>query len=209
MTAADILKIVGTVAVTQVVIDVLANRWVFNTESYDRLCRALLRAQTLEAKARASKATNAEKHAKKLGKHVTEREALAALVAKKHATPAMGGSVAFLILYRILSAEHAGKVVAVLPFVPFRLLRRITLRGLDFGPEGAAAVAGAERACAFAFVYMLAAASAKFIVHKLLARKPPPGADGGFETMMEAPQSKAVMRSFGMDPDEFLKGKEL
>ena len=65
MTAADILKIVGTVAVTQVVIDVLANRWVFNTESYDRLCRALLRAQTLEAKARASKATNAEKHAKK------------------------------------------------------------------------------------------------------------------------------------------------
>ena len=136
MTAADILKIVGTVAVTQVVIDVLANRWVFNTESYDRLCRALLRAQTLEAKARASKATNAEKHAKKLGRHVTEREALAALVAKKHATPAMGGSVAFLILYRILSAEHAGKVVAVLPFVPFRLLRRITLRGLDFGPEG-------------------------------------------------------------------------
>ena len=36
----------------------------------------------------------------------------------------------------------------------------------------------------------------------MFGTKPPPGADDGIGTLMEAPRHQQVMRNFGVDPDE-------
>lgn len=167
-----------------------------------------------------------DKEAKKLLRENEELSSLAAEVARRHTMANFYPSIAFLILYRILAAEYSGKVVALLPFKPFHLLQRITFRGMseltaeevqslwmqsEGGPDatipGASApmspdVSSATQACAFAFIYLLCSLSVKIIVNMAFATKPPPGADDGVGTLMEAPQSQKLMKNFGVDAAE-------
>mmetsp|Transcript_6357 Transcript_6357/g.13848 ORF Transcript_6357/g.13848 Transcript_6357/m.13848 type:complete len:223 (-) Transcript_6357:714-1382(-) len=220
MTANEILKIAATVAIVQAVCDLLTNKYVFSSEDYERVVSRLRRAETLRDKAANSKGTNADKHAKRLAKAEDERAAVAAEVARRHTMPTMITSVVFLMLWKILGSEHHGKIVAVLPFQPFGFLQRLTLKGLDISeevlnlPRTAVAnargemvvpVSAVSQACSFAFIYVLCSLSVKFVVNKLLSKKPPVGADGGLTDLLGNPQLQRSLKTFGIDVDELKK----
>ena len=155
MTAPEILNVITTVAVTQIVVD-LSSRWmVFSGDPYKRAVASLERAESRRDKLVASCDTlpSTEKQSKKLTRYKEDVHDAAGDVARRHAVPGFFGSVIFLILYRVLSTEHVGKVIGVLPFVPFRLMRRLTLRGLNVlsTPEEGAEY-NVYQACSFLFV---------------------------------------------------------
>lgn len=156
----------------------------------------------------------ADKEAKKMQRDDEEMSALAADVAKRHTTGNFYPSIAFLILYRILAAEYAGKVVALLPFQPFNFLQKITFRGMStvavkdvhalWVESGSVSpdVSSASQACAFAFIYCLCSLSVKMMVNMAFGTKPPPGADQGVGTLIESPQSQKMMKKFGLDAED-------
>lgn len=203
MTASDILNIVTTVAVTQIVID-LTSRWlVFSKEPYQRAVGSLQRAQGRRDKLAASLDTpqKQEKNAKKLERLQEDCSDAASQVARRHTVPGFFGSLVFLMLFRVLSTEYSGKVICVLPFVPPRLLRKLTLRGLNVTGVVAGSEYNVYQACSFLFIYILCTLSIKYFVHLLVGVNPPKGADGGLSTIIESPGNKKMMRSLGVDPD--------
>jgi hypothetical protein len=137
-------------------------------------------------------------------------------VARRRIVTELGTFVVFLILARILGMEYKGKIVGLLPFHPFRLLRRVTMRGLDptfVLPESileakAARVTSSAQVCGFLFIYILCTGSVKFLVSKLLGEKAPDGADKGLDTLLDAPQSQKLLESVGVDVQEFKEIKK-
>lgn len=206
MTAPEILNVITTVAVTQIVVD-LSSRWmVFGGDPYKRAVASLERAESRRDKLVASCDTPAkqEKQSKKLARYKEDVHDAAGDVARRHAVPGFFGSVIFLILYRVLSTEHVGKVIGVMPFVPFRLMRRLTLRGLSVSTPEEGAEYNVYQACSFLFVYILCTVSVKFYVHKLVGVSPPKQAEGGFMTILDSPSNQRMLKSLGIDTD-FLK----
>jgi len=247
MTVSDIGKIVFAVASTEFLTCILSRRLIFQSESYTKLVNSFERAKVRRDKTDTSVAAkktarekqsqqksqkSVEKDAKKLQRENEELSGFAAEVARRHTMAAFYSSIAFLILYRILAAEYAGKVVALLPFEPFRLLRRITFRGLsdwtatevhshwmqsEGGPEATTPgenaslspdVTSAAQACAFAFIYILCSLSVKMMVNMAFGTKPPPGADDGVGTLIDAPQSQKMMKNFGLDANEVKEARK-
>eukprot|EP00581_Thalassiosira_minuscula_P015571 CAMPEP_0183729816 /NCGR_PEP_ID=MMETSP0737-20130205/31300_1 /TAXON_ID=385413 /ORGANISM="Thalassiosira miniscula, Strain CCMP1093" /LENGTH=255 /DNA_ID=CAMNT_0025962121 /DNA_START=147 /DNA_END=914 /DNA_ORIENTATION=+ len=251
MTASDIGRICFAVMTTEFLTCILSRKMIFQSETYTKLVASFERAKTRRDKTAASLAAKKEarqtkqqsssqqisqksvdKEAKKLQRENEELSALAAEVARKHTMAGFYASIAFLILYRILALEYSGKVVAVLPFEPFKFLRRVTFRGLsDFtfeevqsywmkfgaGPEattpGANApispdVMSAGQACSFPFVYILCSLSVKMMVNMAFGTKPPPGADDGVGTLIDAPQSQKMMKNFGLDAEEVKEARK-
>jgi len=121
-------------------------------------------------------------------------------------------------------------MVAILPFQPWGLVKRLTLRGLTLDGKfdvvntlmgGLVERVGAgsninlsvprvfcvTQGCGFLFLYILSNMSVKFLVHKLLGRKPPDGADKGVLNLMDDPQGKKILHSLGMDADELKEVK--
>lgn len=242
MTVSDIGKIAFSVACTELISCILSRKIIFQSESYAKTANSFERAKFRRDKTAASLAAkkaarekqpqqasqkSIDKEEKKLQRENEEMSAYAAEVARRHTMASFYSSIAFLILYRILAAEYAGKVVGLLPFEPFNLLRRITFRGLSDrtfvevhshwlqskggGPEATVPggkgpitpdVASAGQACAFAFIYVLCSLSVKMMVNMAFGTKPPPGADDGVGTLMEAPQSQKMMKNFGLDAED-------
>jgi len=140
MTAADIFRIMSTVTITQVICDLLARRLVFSKSRYSHSLQTLERARgrrdkvlsttTSEPPTSRTSAKAIEKHNKKIQRVEDDFAEAAAKVSKFHTTPNILTSVVFLILYRVLSADYKGKVVAVLPFQPWSLVRRLTMRNV-------------------------------------------------------------------------------
>lgn len=239
MTVSDIGKILSVVAITQLVADLLAKKYVFQSESYLRSVSSFERAKARRDKTAASIAAkqldpkksskSTEKDQKKLQRENEELSTIAAEVARRHTVAGFYTSIVFLLLYKILSAEYAGRIVGVLPFEPFKLLQRMTFMSLG-GPGKlsvgevqtlwlesmggpAATVPGAEisfppdvqdvsQACAFAFIYMLCSLSVKMMINMAFGTKPPKGADEGMSTFMDSPQSQKMFKSFGLDVNE-------
>lgn len=212
MTAAEIIRISLTVGITQCICDLLARRFVFSREPYQRSVSAFFRAKTKHDKVVSSVSTAnskstkpSDKSAKKLQRAEDDLKEAAAEVAKRHTAPSFFTSMIFLILYRILSAEYSGKIVAVLPFKPWSLVKKITMRGLSFVDSS---MGQTDNACAFLFIYILSTMSVKFIVHQLVGMHPPKGADKGVSTLLDAPRSQRVLQSFGVDTDEFNEARK-
>ena len=210
MTAAEILNIVATVAISQLVIDLLANHFLFKGKNYIRSVELLERARWNLEKAEVDAAKNPTKHAKRLLRAKDDFSGACANVASRHNGPGMYGSIYFLILLRILGAEYKGRLMAVLPFVPLKFIQRITTRGLDWSNvttdtafEGISI--GYQQGASFLFIYMLSALSVKYYVNLLVGIQPPPGADRGVMAFLDSPQGKRIARSLGVDPDELLK----
>jgi len=161
---------------------------------------------------RKNQALRKQKPRKKKQRAEEDLAEAAAAVATRHTTPGMFSSLAFLILFRILSIEYTGKVVAVLPFQPWGLLRRITLRGISYVvpeentmeimKEMPVSIQDPSQVCSFLFIYLLCTFSMKMLVNKAFGVQPPKGADGGFSTLMDAPRSQKALQSFGIDTDE-------
>ena len=138
-------------------------------------------------------------------------------VARFSIMPNFGTSAVFVILMRVLGTEHAGKIMGLLPFVPFQMVHKVTGRGLDFGITTTTAAASSNgalegveekadvrhvmQACSFVFVYFLAGLSVKFYISRIMGVRVPGGAD----TMMSLTQStwgQKLLRAAGVDPDE-------
>jgi len=211
MTAAEVMNIIVTVGVSQLVIDLLANYFIFKGKDYTRLLDQMERAKWNLDRAEADAAKNPTKNAKRLLRAQEEYSTHSSNVASKHNAPNLIGSIYFLILLRILGAEHRGQFMAVVPFVPLRFFQRVTARGLDWSNvdmdtafEGITNISY-QQGASFLFIYMLSALSVKFFVSQLVGTPPPPGADGGFFQFLQTPQGRRVVKSFGYDPDEFMK----
>lgn len=144
---------------------------------------------------KAAEESNAQSKAvKKAQRADDEFNEAAARVASKHSLPKFFSSIVFLILGRILGTEYSGKVVAVLPFVPWRLVQKITHRGLgdDVDP----------RACSFYFIFILCSLSVKFLVGKFLETQVPKGVNG-FSNFLDTPKAQKMLESYGLDAAEF------
>lgn len=230
MTVSAIGNIVFAIGLTEFIACIISRKVIFQSKSYTSLIEKFERAKYRRDKTAASLAIkqlntksqkSAEKEAKKLKHEQDEFGALAAEVARRHTMANFYPSLAFIILYKVLSAEYSGQIIALLPFRPFNFLQKMTFRGLsalsakevhalwvqskgESDPTTILSgdVSSTTQACAFAFIYCLCSLSIKKMVNDMFGTKPPPGADDGIGTLMEAPRHQQVMRNFGVDPDE-------
>lgn len=195
MTSSEILNIATTVVITQCVCDLIARWLIFSRDPYKRAVENLNRAQVKREKLETNLDTPAkqEKQSKKLQRFQQECSEAASEVARLHMLPKFLTSIVFLILYKILVTEYYGKVVAILPFEPFKILRRLTQRGLDIKE-------GNNQACSFHFIYILSAMSVKVFANKMVGVHPPKGAEG-LLSVLDAPKNQRILKSLGIDPD--------
>ncbi|KAL3907812.1 MAG: hypothetical protein SGILL_008719 [Bacillariaceae sp.] len=207
MTCAGIQNIVVTIGMSQLILDLVFNHFVYKGESYKRALRTMERSQTKLKRAEQDLAKSEAKHRKKYDRTKDEYSQACADVARRHTMPQMTTSVCFLILLKILGAEYQGKVMGVLPFTPFNLITKVSTRGLadwkiipldDLKATGTAMQP--QQAFSFLFVYMLASMTVKYYVHQAVAIQPPPGADGGMSTIVESPMGQAIAKNMGFDP---------
>eukprot|EP00934_Nitzschia_sp_Nitz4_P002468 Nitzschia sp. Nitz4//scaffold13_size275219//145103//145732//NITZ4_000879-RA/size275219-processed-gene-0.90-mRNA-1//1//CDS//3329536029//2458//frame0 len=209
MTASDILNIVVTVAGCQAVADLLSNYLVFNGDAYKETLAGMDRAEAKLKRAEQEAAKN-QKHAKRLQFAKDDYSNACSLVAAKHASPSLYVSLFFVLLLRILGTEHNGKVIAILPFVPYDLVTRVSARGLPwskFDPMQLASMMEGlsvdyKQGVSFFVIYMLTALSVKYYVSKLLAVSPPAGADGGLSSIANSPAVKSFSKSMGFPTED-------
>jgi uncharacterized membrane protein (DUF106 family) len=196
MTASEIVNIVTTVAVAQCICDLLARWLIFSGNAYKRAVDNLKHAQGKRDKLVKNCDTPAkqEKQAKKLKANEEECAQAASEVATRHMYTKFMTSIVFVFLYRILATEYHGKVIAVLPFEPFSLLRRLTQRGLDIPKDD-------HRACGFLFIYILSTLSVKYFTNKMVAVAPPTAAAKGLMSILDAPRNQRLLKSLGVDAD--------
>ena len=230
MTASDILNIVVTVAVVQGICDLLAYWRVYRVEAYDRALekrsRALFRqtkakkdveettkenqdtAVTKKSKSSSGKAARVAKAMERADQDVADANAA---VARFAVLPNFLTSVIFVVLMRVLGTEHKGKIMGLLPFVPFSLIHKLTGRGLQFktdmtndylpNVDEKADVRHVMQACSFVFIYFLCGLSVKFYISRLLGVRVP----GGAETIFSLTQStwgQQFLRAVGVDPND-------
>ena len=209
MTTSDIIHIVGTVLVVQLGCDYLSRRYIHTGELYQHQVRILERAQSKLARLEAN-SSDKEKHLKKLGQAKEDVQNAAGEVARRHGSPGVYVSILFVLLYRILATEYAGKVIAVLPFKPYGFVSYVVNRGIDLKsveiPDGVLPLTGPvtdkTQACGFLFVYILATLSVKFYVTQAIGIPPPKGAEGGLMTVVESHYGKKAMKSLGINPED-------
>ncbi|KAL7563377.1 hypothetical protein ACA910_014213 [Epithemia clementina (nom. ined.)] len=243
MTASEISSIVLTVAVVQLICDLIAHFRIFKRDRYGRLVAAYERAKWKKEKAwkdaieagvvdpkdpaatipKAETAvTAANKQSKKAVGHSnkdTKQTRLAKayqradqdctdagpMVARQHILPNMLTSIVFVILMRILGTEYKGRILAILPFTPWKLVQRLfTSRGLKFRTDlkfesTSDKVTDIQQAASFMLIYMLAALSVKYYISQLVGTKPPPGADG-LTNLTNSSWGKRVIKQVGLDP---------
>ena len=110
MTTSEILNIVVTVGICQLIIDLLANYFVYNNDQYERSVRSMERYKIKLSKASIELTKSEKKYRKKYDRAETDYSASCADVARRHFLPNMLSSIFFVILLRILGTEHKGKV---------------------------------------------------------------------------------------------------
>jgi uncharacterized membrane protein (DUF106 family) len=229
MTASDIIHVVTIVAITQAFCDLVSRKLVYSQEPYKRAIssfgrtkwkydRAMAAAAVQQKQKQEQKSSkpqsstsikNAEKSAKKLKRIEDDYNEAVADITKRHTPSQVITSLIFVILYRVLSLEYEGKVVAVLPFQPWSIVRRMSLRTLNviefMADSDESKVSHGHQACAFLFVYVLSTMSVKFFVNKVVGAHPPKGADKGLSAMLDDPQSQRFLKGLGLDTDELKK----
>jgi len=219
MPVQDILYVVSTVAVTQALCDLVAHHFVFSTESYEDKVSTLERMRSKRDKALAqpapqesakqskSNAKAIDKHVKKLQRVEEDFSLAASNVATKHTGPKMLNSLVFFILYKILNTEYQGKVLAIMPIEPWGIVRRFSMRGIQF-EEGFAIDTASRRlqsvnqACGFLFIYLLCNMSVKFMVNQIIGKKAPKDADKGLLNMVDDPRGQRILQQLGVDTNE-------
>lgn len=153
MTAQDILQVITASAVIQCLCDIGAHYMIYQKESYQNLLdqvasskSKLLVAQnklkteeTTDTSTKVSNKkgiTNVEKQQQLVKRLEEEHNHRLSVVALVHARPFVVTAFLFLLLMRVLGTEHKNKVIAVLPFVPYRFIQRfLSLRGLQINPQ--------------------------------------------------------------------------
>mmetsp|Transcript_9682 Transcript_9682/g.11287 ORF Transcript_9682/g.11287 Transcript_9682/m.11287 type:complete len:228 (+) Transcript_9682:57-740(+) len=217
MPVSDIVYIISTVAITQAICDGFANKFIFQSDAYKQRCATLERARIKRDKTIAQAAQNPitgnsnssvkakEKQVKKVQRANEDFHVAASNVSQKHMIPNFLTVLVFFILYKVLNLEYQGKIVAVLPFTPWRFFQRFTMRGISFDPdfvfEGSSRVQNPEQACGFLFIYMMCSV-VKFMVKSVISGSPPQGAEKGFFQMLDDPRGQKFLKSLGVDMEE-------
>ena len=226
MPVSDIIYIISTVSITQAILEIGAKKIVFDTEGYKSKISALERARIRKERTLAlppPKNTNnsksnskaAEKYMKKIKQAEDDYNMAASAVAQKHMTPRIFSSFVFLILYRILNTEYHGKIVALLPYEPWGIIRYFSMRGLTFGDsfsvEDVASdqITSVNQACSFLFLYALCNMSVKFVITQLLGKKAPPGVDRGLLSFIDDPRGQKILEELGMNTAEIDEMKKV
>ena len=206
MTGSEISNIIVTIGVSQLILDLLSNYFVYNGDRYQRALRNLESTKSKLTRAEFDVQSKGNKHLKRMEKCKADYSMAAADVARRHMVPNLFSSMFFFFLLKILGTEHKGKVMGVLPFVPYTILTRITSRGLDWKDVSPDDLVGTKmdpkQAFSFLFVYILAGLTVKYYVNKAVGIKPPKGADGGVQTIVDSPMGQAMARSLGLDPKD-------
>ncbi|GFH56203.1 hypothetical protein CTEN210_12679 [Chaetoceros tenuissimus] len=218
MPVSDIIYIISTVSITQAILEIGAKKFVFDKEGYKSKISALERARIRKDRTLAlpapqntnskSNAKAAEKYMKKIKQAEDDYNMAASAVAQKHMAPRILGSFVFLILYRILNTEYQGKIVALLPYEPWGIIRYFSMRGLnfsqDFSVESVASdqITSVNQACSFLFLYALCNMSVKFVVTQLLGKKAPPGVDRGILSFIDDPRGQKILEELGVNTAE-------
>lgn len=209
MTASDILRIATTVGVMQLLCNLVAFLLVFRKDNYQKALGAVQRTKSKLAKEKEAeaKAASKDKFAKRLKRAEDDYGNALASVTKLHFIPNLLTSVVFVMLLRILGTDLKGAVVGIIPFTPFKLMKRITSRGLEFPDDVVFEstneyVTDVSQACSFMFIYVLSTFSIKFYVNQLFGTIPPQGSEG-LLSFVESPQGKKIIKGFGLDPDAY------
>jgi hypothetical protein len=209
MTCSEISNIIVTIGLSQLILDLLSNYFVYQGDAYIRAIREMERCKSRVDRAEFdTKRSNNKNNAKKLERAKAEHSQACADVARRHMMPSIASSLFFFLLLRILGTEYKGKVIGILPFVPYHFVTRITARGLDWRDiaieelKAAGTSMDPKRAFSFMFVYILAGFTVKFYVSKLVGKKPPAGADGGIQTILDSPMGRSFAKSIGIHPDD-------
>ena len=226
MTAPEILQLATTVATVQILCDLISNWRIFSREPYQRALGALERSKNKLAREKAAVAakqeaaassttsttkkgasSKAEKLAKRLERVEADHADAVGAVARRHMVPNVLTSLVFFILLRILGLEHKGHIIGILPFTPFSLAQRLTLRGLEFGDlqfeplDSSGKVTSTAQATSFIFIYFLCTFSVKYYASRLFGTRPPPGAESAL-SVIETSQGQKMMKYMGVDPKD-------
>lgn len=210
MTFSEILNIVTTIGVSQLILDLLSNYFVYKGRHYQHALSQLER-----SKAKLDRTTfdverskNNKHNPKKLERAKAEYQQACADVARRHMVPNMCSSLFFFLLLKILGTEYKGRVIGVVPFVPYSFLARIVGRGLDWRDvsvddlKAAGTTLDPKQALSFMFVYVLSGLAIKSYVNKAVGTKPPAGADGGIATIVDSPMGQSIAKAWGFDPND-------
>jgi hypothetical protein len=134
MTASEILQLATTVATVQILCDLVFNWRAYSQEPYQRALSALSRSKLkyeqetiaiakekdkAKSSAPTSKKSKADRLFKRLQRAKDDHAEARGVVARKHIPPGFFTLIIFVILLRILGTEHKGKIIGVLPFVPY------------------------------------------------------------------------------------------
>jgi len=215
MAIENIVEVILWTASAQVLSDLAARHFVFSQESYlrsvanferakarrDKLASSMPKTQVDIPAPTSAPAPTGKKGKKGTGGPSSDQRRLAKAeeelaqqsteVAARHSVPGMLSSVLFLIIFRVLGAKHGGKVVAILPFEPFQIVRRLTARGL---PEGSPAAA-----CSILVIYMLVTQTVRVLMKQFFSVQPPAGA--GATSFLDTSKAQKLMKSFGVEED--------
>jgi hypothetical protein len=209
MTCSEISNILVTIGLSQLILDLLSNYFVFEGDAYLQAIREMERSKArLDRTEFDTKRSNNKNNSKRLERAKMEHAQACADVARRHMMPSVASSLFYFLLLRILGTEYKGKVIGVLPFVPYNFVLRISARGLDWKDisevdlKATGTLMDPKQAFSFMFVYILAGFTVKFYVNKLVGKKPPAGADGGIQTIVESPMGRSFANALGIDPND-------
>ncbi|XAR68626.1 hypothetical protein NMG60_11003817 [Bertholletia excelsa] len=180
----DSLTVVGISVCTAVVCEAISWILIYRTTSYKSLKSSIDKAskklETMKTDSNPSKLSVKKSKTKKIDRVETSlKESSRDLSLFKFKSGAVVALVLFVV-FGLLNSLFEGKAVAKLPFVPLRIVQKMSHRGLQ-GED--------PTDCSMAFLYLLCSISIRSNLQKFLGFSPPRGAAGAGLFPMPDPKS--------------------
>ncbi|XP_059668537.1 uncharacterized protein LOC132313670 [Cornus florida] len=180
----DSLTVVGISVCTAVVCEAISWLLIYRTSSYKSLKSSIDKAskklETMKTDSNPTKLTVKKSKTKKIDRVETSlKESSRDLSLFKFKSGAVVALVLFVV-FGLLNSLFEGKAVAKLPFVPARIVQKMSHRGLQ-GDD--------MTDCSMAFLYFLCSISIRTNLQKFLGFSPPRGAAGAGLFPMPDPKS--------------------
>ncbi|XP_074379814.1 uncharacterized protein LOC141720991 [Apium graveolens] len=169
----DSITVVAISILTAIICETISYLLIYRTNSYKSLKSTIDKAskklETLKTDPFAPKLSLKKSKTKKIDRFETNlKESNRDLSMFKFKSGAVVALILFVV-FRFLSNLFEGKAVAKLPFVPFKIVQKMSHRGLE-GDD--------YTDCAMAFLYFLCSISIRTNLQKFLGFSPPRGAAG-------------------------------
>ncbi|PWA47170.1 hypothetical protein CTI12_AA500270 [Artemisia annua] len=174
----DSLTIVATSFLTAVVCEAISWLLIYRRTSYKSLKTAIDKASKKLETMKTDNMVSKKNKAKKIDRvETTLKESTRDLSLFKFKSGTVVALVLFIV-FGLMNSLYEGRVVAKLPFVPFKIVQKMSHRGLR-GDD--------YTDCSMAFLYFLCSISIRTNLQKFLGFSPPRGAAGdGLFTVPDA-----------------------